>query len=565
MKHCPECNRNYADPTLSFCLQDGAPLIFGSAVNEADFAVLSDDLPSEAPTRFIDPHTTAPTESYRFPEPQIKVSRRSKYIWTLVVVAVAVTLASVFGYQYFSEKHAKAIDSVAVLPFENGSSDPNLDYLSDGLSETLIDKLSQLPQLKVISRNSSFKYRGPNVDIKDAAAKLGVRALVTGKVSRVGDNLTVRIEMIDASEDRQIWSEQYEVKAANILAVQREIAQEALENLRTKLTGEEERRIARPETTNPQAFDALLKARYYRNKGGTENRRKALDQYLQAISVDPSYALAYAEVADLYAILANTGDLDPKEGTPKAEAAAQRAAQLDGDLAEAHTALGYIRMNAWDWEAARSELLRARELNPNHSRTRDLYAGYLIYMGRHDEALAESRRAVELSPLALGFQISLADTLLASGRHDDALDTLNKVQQLDPNLATVYVHRGYAYAAKNMHNEAVAAYKESKRVSNTESTSLECYLGASLARLGDRSGALKILEKLEVTKEYVSPGELAVLYTALGDREKALSTLERAYKEHDLQLKYLNVESGFDDLRSEPRFQELVRKVGLPV
>ena len=561
MKHCPECNKNYADPTLSFCLQDGSPLIYGQAVEEPATAILHEtDASGEAPTRVIDPHTTA--------APEIPLGSKSPaktIVWVVAGLAVLFVLGSVFGYRYYMAANATRIDSIAVLPFENGSGNPELDYLSDGVSETLIDKLSQLPDLKVISRNSSFKFRGPNVDIKDAAAKLGVRALVTGKVSRVGDNLTVRIEMIDASQDRQIWSEQYQVKAANVLAVQREIAQEALENLRTKLTGEEQRRIARPETTNPQAYDALLKARFYRNKGGRENRRKALDQYLQAVSADPTYALAYAELADLYAILANQGELDPREGTPKAEAAAQRAVELDGDLAEAHTALGYIRMNAWNWEAARSEFLRARELNPNNSRTRDLYSGYLIYMGRHDEAIAESRRAVELSPLTLGFQIGLAANLLNSGRYDDALDTLNKVRQLDPNLASVYVQLGYVYAAKNMHNEAVAAYKESIKISNAESTSTECYLGASLARLGDRSGALKILEKLEVTKDYVSPGELAVLYTALGDREKALSTLERAYREHDLQLKYLNIETGYDDLRSEPRFQELVRKVGLPV
>ena len=264
MKHCPECNKNYADPTLSYCLNDGAPLIFGAAVQESETAVFA-DLPSEAPTRQVDPHTTAPTESWNVPHAPDNNSPLKKYLLIAGVLVVAIIIMSALGYRYLATANAKQIESVAILPFENSSGDANLDYLSDGLSESLIDRLSQLPQLKVISRNSSFKYRGPSVDIKEVAAKLGVRAVVLGKVARVGDNLMVRVEMIDVPEDRQIWSEQYQVKASDVLMVQREIVQQASENLRSKLTGEQERRLTRPDTTDPQAYEMLLKARFFRH------------------------------------------------------------------------------------------------------------------------------------------------------------------------------------------------------------------------------------------------------------------------------------------------------------
>ena len=565
MKHCPECNRNYADPTLSFCLQDGAPLIFGQAVEDPQTAILSGDFPSEAPTRNIDPHTTSPTETFVVPEHPGTSSRSRRQLALLIGgVALVVAIGIFAAYRFGGSTSSSQIESVAVLPFENGSGDPNLDYLSDELSASLIDKLSQLPQLKVISRNSSFKYRGPNVDVKDAAAKLGVRAVVSGKVTRVADNLSIRVEMVDARDDRQIWSEQYQAKAADVLSVQREIAQKASQNLRAKLTGEDQQKLSRGDTTNPQAYESLARARYFNNKGGWENRNKAIELYVQAISSDPSYALAYAEMADLYAISANSGSIDPKEALPKAEAAAQKAIELNDELSEGHAALGYIRMNAWDWEAAQREFSRALESNPNNSRAHDLYSGYLSFNRRDDEAVVEAKRAVELDPLSFRNQEGLAGTLLAAGQADQAIDVLKKVLQLDSNRPSTHVNLGYAYAAKNMHKEAVAAYQEGLRIGGV-SSSTNIYLGASLARLGDRSGALAKLKEVQESKEYISPGELAILYTALGDKQKALDTLNRAYQEHDLQLKYLTTEEGYNDLRNEPRFQELVRKVGLPV
>jgi tetratricopeptide (TPR) repeat protein len=288
-----------------------------------------------------------------------------------------------------------------------------------------------------------------------------------------------------------------------------------------------------------------------------------LEYYEQAVSADPNYALAYAELADLYSVVSQAAIIDPKEGTPKAVAAAQKAIQLDVDLGEGHTAMGFIKLNSWDWNAAEREFRRAIELNPNIARAHDGFAQYLSYMLRHEEAIVEGRRAYELSPLALYIQRNFGAMFLNARRYDEAIEVFRKVLELDPNYSGAHAYLGYAYAAKNMDREAIAFYEESIRL-GLNTTSNQIYLGASYARMGDRAHALELLKNLEESKEYVSPGEFAVLYTALGDREKAFASLERAYRDHDLQLKFLTTEPWYDDLRNDTRFTDLVRRVGLP-
>ena len=565
MKHCPECNRNYADPTLRFCLQDGAPLIFGSAVNEIDNDVLPEDFPSEAPTRQIDPHTTYPTESLPYPETPAAGSRsRNKLVWLIGGIAVLVALAVFAAFRYYNSAGSNQIDSIAVLPFENGSGNPELDYLSDGVSETLIDKLSQLPQLKVISRNSSFKYRGKELEFKDIAAKLGVRAIVTGKVTKLGDDLSVRVEMIDGLEDRQIWSEQYNRKAADIFAIQKEIAQEAADELRVKLTGAQEEQLTNSGTNNPQAYELLLKGRFYRNKPITEESQKAIDYFEKAVAADPSYALAYADLAEMYRINYNNSVLDPKEFAPKAEAAAQRAVELDDTLAEGHMVRGNLRMNAWDWKGAEQETKRAIDLNPNLGRAHDAYAEYLSLVGRHDEAIAEAKRARELDPLYLRLHRNLGAKFLNARRYGEAIEALEKAFELDPKYEGAHVYLGYTYAAMGRYREAIDRYERVRRERTFFSPSTQIYLGAAYAGAGEIEKARSILKELVESGKYYSPAELAILYVALGEREQALASLEKAYAERDLQLKYLTTEAGYDPISADPRFRELVRKVGLP-
>lgn len=564
MKHCPECNRNYADSSLSYCLDDGSALIYGNAPEEPATALLSGDVPSEAPTRSIEPHTTSPPEH----SPETKLhdgtsALQSKQFWMIAGLTVAIILGSVFVYKNFGTANAAQIESVAVLPFENDSGDPDLDYLSDGLSETLIDKLSELPQLKVIARNSSFKYRGGGLDLEDVARKLGVRAIVTGRVARVGDNVNVRVEMVDVGENRQLWSEQYNRKASDLLSMQQDIAQAASDKLRLKLNGSQEQQLARRETVNPQAYELLLKGRYAFSKPGTGSIKKSIDFYEQAVAADPNYALAYAELSLKYYILTGQSAADPKVYLPKAEAAARRALSLDTDLAEAHLAISRIYVARWQWQVAEAERKRAIELDPNNSLAHDLYAQLLAVLGRHDESIAQGRRARELDPLSPFTAANLGFRLYFARRYDESIAELKKALELDADSDFVYNILGYSYAGKGQFKDAVAAYQEAIRRGD-QSTSIQVYLGAALANADDREKAREILKQLQTTKDYVSPGELAALYAALGDKEGAFASLYKAYEDHDLQLQFLKVDPSFDPLRDDPRYPELMRNVGLP-
>jgi len=485
----------------------------------------------------------------------------------LAALMIVVLLGVGFGYWFYARRSAltdsKQINSIAILPFENGSDDANLDYLSDGLSESLIDKLSQLPQLKVIARSSSFKYRGANVDLREVANKLDVQAIVMGRVVRAGDNLNVRVEMIDAKENRQLWSEQYNRKSADLISIQQEIAQTASEKLRLRLTGTQEQQLEKRETVNPQAYELVLKGNFFFNKQDSENYKKALEYYQQAIAVDPSYALAYAQMSLSYYLLANFSTVDPKELSQKAESAARKALELDENLPNPHFMLANLHVIAWEWTAADAEYKRALELNPNLGEAHSQYSTYLSLMGRHDEAISEAKRARELDPLNILANLNVGYALYFARRYDESIEVLQKTLELNPNSDLIYVILGYAYAGKGMHREAIAAYENALRLGG-EISGTRIYLGVSYAKAGEREKAQAILKKLQTGKEYVSPGELAVLHVALGDKEAALASFDKAYAEHDLQLVYLKVDAELDPLRSDPRFQDLIRRVGFP-
>ena len=509
----------------------------------------------------IAPTTTSSAE-YIFSE--IRAHRRASF------AVLAILLASIIGlgYWFFSNRaispDAEQIKSIAVLPFENGSGDAGLDYLSDGLSESLIDKLSQLPQLKVIARNSSFKYRGGGVDVQEVANKLGVRAIVMGKVSRVGDNLGVRVEMIDAGENRQLWSEQYNRKFSDLLAVQQEIAQTASEKLRLRLSGAQEQQLVKRETVNSQAYELLLKSRYIlTTTGGTDNWKKSVEYMQQAVNADPNYALAYAELGNGYFFLAANNLVDPKEYLPKAEAATRRALELDENLPEAHITLARLMSSRWQWEDSLREYQRAFELDPNNVRTHLYYTELLNFLGRPDEAIMKAGRAKELDPLSPGPNFALANSYYFARSYDKAIAEVKKFLELNQNSSSLNLVLGYAYAGKGEFKEAAAAFQEDIQQGN-KTTSVKIWLGAAYAQGGEGDKARAILKELETTKEYVSPGELAILYAALGDQESAFRSLEQAFAEHDLQLQFLKVEQGYDSLRGAPRFKAMLKRLNLP-
>ena len=481
------------------------------------------------------------------------------------VIAVAglfIIGLGVGGYLYFKSSPSGAIRSIAVLPFANTSNNPDTEYLSDGISESLINSLSQMPGMKVIARSSSFQYKGKDVDAQKIANALGVEAILMGRVAQRGDTLLISVEMVDARDKTQVWGEQYNRKTADILQIQSEISREVAEKLRVRLTTGEEQQLVRRERANPQAYELLLKGRFHEHRGGTEDLRRAVEYYQQAIAVDSTYGAAYAALSLSYNDLVGYSLLDPKEFMPKAEAAARKALELEESLDEAHLALATLKTSTWQWVDAEREFKRAIELNPNLFRAHNTYSAYLSAVGRHEEAITEMQRAQELDPLSLFADAELGFTFYKARKYDQALEVLKKSLELDQNYPLTHTYLALTYAAKGMPAEAIAEHKESMRL-GINTPGMQIYLGAAYAQAGDRAAAQRILRQLERSGEYVSPGELPVLYAALGKREEAFASFEKAYLAHDQQLQYLGIEPAFDSLRSDVRFKDLMRRVGL--
>ncbi len=485
--------------------------------------------------------------------------KRHKLSFSLISGALILSLFIIGWSSYFPKE---TVSSIAVLPFDNDGNDPNTEYLSEGIAESIMKNLSPLHGIKVTARNSSFKYKGKETDLNEVANALGVQAIVTGRIVPLNDRLIVSVELINAKDKTQIWSEQYNRKPADLFQLQSEISKEIAGKLSIRLTGIQEQQAAFQEV-NPQAYELLLRGNLFWNKGGTDNRKKAIEYYNQAIAVDRNYALAYAELSASYSALISYGsDYDPKEYKPKAEEAALKALELDENLPDAHYALAYLKTHSWEWIQAEREYQRTVELNPNYARAHNGYALYLSLMGRHDQAISAIKRARELDPLSLRVNINNGFILYLARRNDQAIEILKKTLELDQNHSAVHLYLGYVYTEKGMYKEAIAAYQEAVRLGD-DSSSTQIFLGEAYARSGEVEKAKVILKNLKESKEYKSPAELAVLYAALGDREQAFALLEEAYNEHDLQLQYLGVDPAFDPLRSDPRFQNLLQRIGL--
>ena len=485
---------------------------------------------------------------------------------SLVVPLLLIALIIV-GYlwysMYFAGRQTGNFRSIAVLPFENSGGDAEMEYLSEGISESLINNLSQLSDIKVIARSSSFRYKYNADNPKEIAKTLSVATILTGWVMRRGENLQISVELINGRDNTQIWGEQYNRRFGDLLSIQNDISREIADKLHPRLTLSERKQLVIHETNNSVAYELLLKGRFYRAKGGTESRKKAVEYFNEAIVADPDYALAYAELSFTYRILVGSGSLDPKEFTPKAEAAALKALELDETLADAHFALAFLKMNHWEWSAAEFRFKRAIELNPNLARAYIGYAGYLSRIGRHDEAVNEIRGAKELDPLSTIVNGNFGIILYFAGRFDEAIKILQETLEFDPNFSFAHLYLGYNYAAKGLFQEAIMSYKKAFSLGQ-ETPSNKIYLGAAYAGAGRRDRAQLILDELENGESYVSPAELAVLYTALGEREKAFESLEKAFNLHDLQLQYFGTDPAFKLLRDDARYADLLKRIGLP-
>jgi serine/threonine protein kinase/tetratricopeptide (TPR) repeat protein len=493
----------------------------------------------------------------------IKETGGSFYL-ILPVLLVAATAFVYFTYStFFPRVKNEDYRSIAVLPFENSGGDAEMEYLSEGISESLINNLSQLSDIKVIARSSSFKYKYNTDNPREIAKTLSVATILTGWVMRRGENLQISVELINGRDNTQIWGEQYSRRADDLLGIQSDISREIADKLHPRLTLSEKKQLVSHETTNSVAYELLLKGRFYRAKGGTESRKKAVEYFNEAITTDPNYALAYAELSFTYRILVGSGSLDPKEFTPKAEAAALKSLELDETLADAHFALAFLKMNSWEWSQAEFEFKRSIELNPNLARAYIGYAGYLSRMGRHDEAIGEIKLAKELDPLSPIVNGNFGIILYFAGRFEHAIKILQETLEFDPNFSFAHLYLGYNYSAKEMFREAIESYQKAFSLGQ-ETPSNQIYLGAAYAGAGEKAKAREILQKLETGESYVSPAELAVLYTALGDREQAFASLEKAFNLHDLQLQYLGTDPAFRSLRDDARFADLLKRIGLP-
>lgn len=484
--------------------------------------------------------------------------RRYRRMALLMASALVIAVAAVFAYFKYPGSRSPAITSIAVLPFANAGGDQETEYISDGFSESLINTLSQLPGLKVIARNSSFRYKGKDVDPQAVARELSVQALLMGRVVQRDNNLIVSVELVDARDRTQVWGAHYTRGTADIQAVQAEITRTISEKLRLRSSGAPEQQLAKRATENSQAYQFYSNGLFYLRKGGAKDVRKALDYFNQAVALDPNFAPGWAGVARANRYFSGNSLLDPKEPLARAKAAARKALELDETLSEAHVELGGIKLDEWDWVGAEREYRRAIELNPSLVEAHTRYSTYLSVMGQHAEAIVEIKRAQELDPLEVGLRFRESEALMLARRYDEAIHLHQSVSQ--PNTAHLYL--GFLYEAKGMYGQAIKEYRRAPP-QEMETSYTQIALGHALAMSGKTDEARVILDELKSKKEYVSPAELAILHIGLGDTEGAFASLERAYAAHDLQLQYLKVDPRYDSLRSEPRFQDLVRLVGL--
>jgi eukaryotic-like serine/threonine-protein kinase len=456
------------------------------------------------------------------------------------------------------------IESIAVLPFANLSNDPKTEYLSDGITESLINSLSQLPNLAVMSRNTVFRYKGQATDSQKVGRDLHVRAILTGRLIQTGDELIISVSLEDVENSRQIWGEQYNRKLSNLVTVQQEIAGDIYGRLRPRLAGEEKKLLAKRPTENAEAYQLYLQGLFYWNKWTQADFKKAADYFSQAVQKDPGYALSYAGLADSYSLLGDAGYLPPSEAWPKAKTAAMQALDIDDSLAEAHTSLGLVKEHfEWDWAGAEKEFKRAIELNPNLATAHHWYGDYLTNMGRFDEGIAETKKAQELDPLSLIINTTMGWQFYLAGRNENAVEQLRKVLDIDPKFSPARRILEEVYAHMGKYKEAVAERERALSLSGGPE------LAASIEEDFTKSGYKGVLQSwleglTELSKHsYVSSYSIAESYMRMGQKEKAFEWLEKAYEEHDSGLVSLAVEPMFENIRPDPRFKEILRRMKL--
>jgi len=459
---------------------------------------------------------------------------------------------------------AGAIESLAVLPLQNLSGNPEEEYFADGMTEALITNLSKISSLRVISRTSTMRYKKTTKSLAEIAKELNVQAVVAGTVLRAGDRVRITAELVEVATQEQLWAESYERDLGDVLELQREVARAVANGISITLTPEDRVRLEAGAAVDPAAYEAYLRGRYYWNQRTEAGIRRSLEYFQEAIERDPDYAPAHSGLADAYSLGMEYGYLPAGENRQRSRSAALQAVELDQALPEAHASLAMVFASEWNWQGGEEEFRRALELNPNYATARHWYSIHLAAMGRLEEALAEMEKAVALDPGSLQGEVWLGTCLLYLRRHNDAIAQLKKAAAMDPEYFNSYYWLGQAYEAKGAYEEALAAYEKAAALSDTPHQRATLAHGYAMA--GRRTEAQRILRELERLSRttYVSPYDIAVVRLGLGENERAMDLLETVYQEYPENLRHLKVRPWFDPLREDPRFQALLRRMNFP-
>ena len=486
---------------------------------------------------------------------------------TAIVALVLLGVISTVGYFAFASRGAgtKQISSIAVMPFVNESGNADVEYLSDGMTETLIKSLSNLSNLDVKPRSSVFRYKGKDTDLQMIAKELNVQAILNGRVAQRGDQLTLSLELVDVQKNSVIWTEQYQRKQADLVSLQSEIAKDVSTNLKAKLSGAEETKVTKTATADPEAYQAYLKGRYYWNRRTAENLKKAIEQFKSATDRDPNYALAFVGLADCYAVLNEYAGTPTSETLPQSKAYAERALAIDSQLAEPHATLGTVNEYSWQWGEAEKEFKRAIELNPNYPTAYHWYSILLKNVGRNAEAAAMIKRAQELDPLSsvIGVNVTRMDQL--QNNHDASIENSLKTIELDPNFGPAYEYLALSYLKRGRNAEAIVAAEKAADLTNRAGITLGD-LGYVYAALGKRANAIDRIKELEekYTRKEAIGQYIAAVYVGLGDKDKAFEWLEKDFQARNGKLAEIRWQIQFEPLRNDPRYKALLRRIGLP-
>lgn len=524
-------------------------------------------------------HREAPGQADRTSDISVRHVLDGKRVFAAAVVTLLVIAAAGFAWWLLSNRGNAAntgpIDSVVVLPFVNAGNDPDAEYLSDGISEALINNLAEIRQLRVVARTTAFRYKGREIDPQTVGRELGVRAMLTGRVTQAGDRLDVQVDLIDTATGAQLWGETYHRTLSDMLAVKQAIAHEAAARLRVRLTGEEKQDLNRPETANAEAYQFYLQGLYHWNKRNAEDIRKSISLFDQAIEKDPSYARAYAGLASAYLILPEYSHRLSREEVAEIDAkrrdATGRAQALDDSLAEVHALLATIKEDEWDFAGAEQEYLRAIELNPNFASAHHWYSRLLGALGQNDAALTEIQVAHKLDPFSPSINFNVGGRLADARRFDEAIAQYKRVLEMEPNHPLTHYALSLAYEATGKFEEAIASKNSADVLLEKDSNKTAERKAVALTRALRSGGTQSYWRKrLDFAREEYNRGfgrayAVAVVYARLGDRTGALEFLEKSFTARELDLIYIKSDSAFDGISSDPRFTDLLQRIGLPL